>query len=171
MASSKPVNRMTVDLSGYPELIAVYLGMKVRSLKGLGTLVRVGPLINKSVAAKPDGLLLHETMLFSLAPLHVGFRQYWRDLDSLERWTREGIHRDLWTGFLRDPGGTGFWHETYRLKGGFEAIYDDMDAPVGMMGFAPMVKAKGPMFSARARLKAEGVAPDAPIVEAELENS
>ena len=169
MASSKPVNRMTVDLSGYPDLIAIYLGMKVHSLKGLGALIGAGPLINKAVAANPNGLLLHETMLFSLLPLHVGFRQYWRDLDSLERWTREGIHRDLWTSFLRDPRGTGFWHETYRLKGGFEAIYDDLTAPVGMMRFASVVKAKGPMFSARARLKAEGAAPEAPVVEAELD--
>ena len=169
MARSKPIDRATIDLSGYPDLIAIYLGMRVQSFKGLKTLFGVGPLINQSVAAKPDGLLLHETMLFSLAPLHVGFRQYWRDLDSLERWTREGIHRDLWTNFLRDPGGTGFWHETYRMKGGFEAIYDDLTEPVGMMKFAPVVKAKGPMFSARARLKAEGAAPAPPVVEAELD--
>jgi hypothetical protein len=169
MASSKPVNRATVDLTSYPDLIAIYLGMRVKSLRGLRTLAGVGPAISKSVAAKPDGLLLHETMLFSLFPLHVGFRQYWRDLDSLERWTREGIHRDLWTGFLRDPGGTGFWHETYRMRGGFEAIYDDMDGPVGLSGFAPVVRAKGPMFSARNRLGDAGPAPSPPLVEAELD--
>ena len=166
---AKPIDRSTVDLSAYPDLIVVYLGMKVLSFQGLGAVLSLGPRIEQAVAAKPDGLLLHERMLFSLAPLHVAMRQYWRDLDSLERWTREGLHRDFWTSFLRDPRGTAFWHETYRMKGGFEAIYDNVDAPVGMMRFAPVVKAKGPMFSARARLKVEGVAPDAPVVEAELD--
>jgi ribonuclease R len=62
MASSKPVNRATVDLTSYPDLIAIYLGMTVQSLKGLKTLFGVGPLINKSVAAKPDGLVPVSTL-------------------------------------------------------------------------------------------------------------
>jgi len=33
-----------------------------------------------------------------------------------------------------------------------EAIYDDMDKPIGMMTFAPLDKARGRMFSARSRL-------------------
>ena len=65
-------------------------------------------------------------------------RQYWRDFESLERWTRSEPHRDWWKNFLRDSGGTGFWHETYALRGGFEAIYDDMPQPIGMMKFAPL---------------------------------
>jgi hypothetical protein len=38
---------------------------------------------------------------------------------------------------LRDSGGTGFWHETYFMRGGMEAIYDDMPRPVGFLNFAP----------------------------------
>ncbi len=168
MPAKTPIRRSTVDLSGYPDLIVIYLGMQAKTLKGLATIARQGPEIARAAAARPDGLLRHETLFFSLLPVHVAMRQYWRDLDSLERWTREGAHRGWWTAFLRDPGGTGFWHETCRMQGGFEAIYDDVPAPLGFMAFAPVIPAKGPMFSARARLGADGSAPPAPVAEAEL---
>ena len=45
-------------------------------------------------------------------------RQYWRDFQSLEAWTRSEPHRVWWKNFLRNSGGTGFWHETYFLRGG-----------------------------------------------------
>jgi hypothetical protein len=35
-------------------------------------------------------VLLHEDLIWSLFPPHVGMRQYWRDFDSLESWTRSG---------------------------------------------------------------------------------
>ena len=167
MSKAAPISRTTVDLSGHPDLVVIYLGMKVRSLKGLSVLARTGREIGQAVAANPDGLLRHENMLFSPFPLHVMMRQYWRDLESLERWTREGLHRGWWVNFLKDPRGTGFWHETYRMKGGIEAIYDDIDQPLGLSAFAPVVSAKGPMFSARARLGA-GQAPVAPVEEQAL---
>jgi hypothetical protein len=90
-------------------------------------------------------------MVFSFIPLHAGMRQYWRDLDSLERWTRSEPHQRWWKDFLKDTGGTGFWHETYLMGGGMEAVYDEMSAPIGFARFAPMVPARGPMFSARKR--------------------
>ncbi len=167
MTKTAPISRTTVDLSGYPDLVVVYLGMKVKSLKGLGLLGRTGREIGQAVEARPDGLLRHENMMFSLFPLHLMMRQYWRDLESLERWTREGLHRGWWVNFLKDPGGTGFWHETYRMKGGIEAIYDDIDQPIGLSAFAPVVPAKGPMFSARSRLGA-GAAPASPVEEQAL---
>lgn len=70
------VNRQTVDLSSYPNLVVVYLGMRVNALMGIKTLVDFGPKISNAVAAKPAGLLLHETIVFSLFPPHVGMRQY-----------------------------------------------------------------------------------------------
>jgi hypothetical protein len=167
MSKAAPITRATVDLSGHPDLVVVYLGMKVRSLEGLAALARTGREIGQAVAAEPDGLLLHENLLFSLVPPHLAMRQYWRDLESLERWTREGLHRGWWVNFLKDPKGTGFWHETYRMKGGIEAIYDAMDQPLGLSAFAPVVPAKGPMFSARARLGG-GQAPTAPVEETTL---
>lgn len=170
MSKKEPIRRQTVDLSGYPDLVVIYLGMRVLRFGGIGTLLKNGKEIQQAVAAKPDGLLLHESFVFSLAPLHLGMRQYWRDLQSLEAWTREGLHRGWRTAFLKDPGGTSFWHETYRRSGGFEAIYDNMAEPIGMMRFAPVHPAKGPMFSARARLEGER-APEAPVSEAELEQA
>ena len=147
------VNRQTVDLSEFPDLVVIYLGMRVRAMRGLGKLLQTGRQIQAAVAQRPDGLLLHESILFSLVPPHVGMRQYWRDLDALERWTRELPHQQWWKEFLRDSSGTGFWHETYFMRGGMEAIYDDMDdKPIGMMAFAPFEKARGRMFSARGRL-------------------
>ena len=35
--------------------------------------------------------------------------------------------------------------------GGIEAVYDDLPKPIGMMAFAPVKPARGPMFGARAR--------------------
>jgi Domain of unknown function (DUF4188) len=100
--------RQTVDLSAYPDLVVVYLGMTVNVLTGVKTLLGFGPKIEGSVAARPDGLLLHENIFYSLFPLHLGMRQYWRDFDSLECFTRTDPHREWWKQFLRDTGGTGF---------------------------------------------------------------
>jgi Domain of unknown function (DUF4188) len=145
------VERQTVDLSGYPDLVVIYLGMRVNSLRGLKTVLQFGPKIAAAVAAKPEGLLLHENLLFSLLPLHVGMRQYWRDFDMLEGWARSLPHQSWWQNFLRDSGGTGFWHETYFMRGGMEAIYDDLKSLPGLAHFAPVRRAEGPMFSARSR--------------------
>jgi len=81
---SKRVERRTVDLSGYPDLVVIYLGMRVNRLTGLKTLFGFGPRISNSVAQKPEGLLLHENLIYSLFPLHAGMRQYWKDFASLE---------------------------------------------------------------------------------------
>ena len=163
------VDRRTVDLSSYPDLIVIYLGMRVNALTGIKRLLGLGPQIAASVKAKPDGLLLHEDLLFSLFPAHLGMRQYWRDFESMERWTRSAPHREWWKTFLRDSGGTGFWHETYSIRGGIEAIYDDMPAPIGLMRFAPLSPARGSVFSARQRLAREGSeSSPAPSPEAEL---
>ena len=145
------VERQTVDLSGYPELVVIYLGMRVNRLTGLKTLLGMGPQIAHSVKGKPDGLLLHEDFIFSLFPMHVGMRQYWRDMTSLMAWTRSEPHRVWWKNFLKDSKGTGFWHETYLMQGGMEAIYDDVAKPVGFMKFAPVNVARGAMFGASRR--------------------
>lgn len=61
------VNRRTVDLSMYPNLVVIYLGMRVNRVTGLKTLLGFGPRISKSVAAQPDGLLLHENFVWQLS--------------------------------------------------------------------------------------------------------
>jgi len=161
--------RQTVDLSAYPDLVVIYLGMRVNVLTGIKTLLGFGPRIEGSVAAQPDGLLLHENLIYSLFPPHFGMRQYWRDFESLERWTRAEPHRLWWKQFLRDTGGTGFWHELYTIRNGFEAVYIDTRKPTGFLRFAPALPAKGSLFSARERLGRSGAAEtSAPYTETEL---
>ncbi|MFN8111347.1 MAG: DUF4188 domain-containing protein [Thermoleophilia bacterium] len=158
------VQRQTVDLSGYPDLVVVYLGMRVNRLAGLKRLVGLGPQIQRSWKDRPDGLLLHEDLVWSLVPPHVGMRQYWRDLESLERWTRSEPHGRWWREFLRDSGGTGFWHEAYFMRGGIDAIYDDMAQATGLARFAPPVPARGAMFTTRRRAGRDDADAPAPIV-------
>lgn len=161
-------DRTTVDLSKYPDLVVIYLGQRVNSLRGLKTLLSFAAKINKSVDAQPDGLLLHEKVLYSLLPPHSGMRQYWRDFDSLERWARSLPHIAWWQEFLRDSGGTGFWHEAYFRGGQVESVYIDMPA-FGLSKFAPVKPARGSLFSARRRLGLrEGSEPPPGVPEEEL---
>ncbi|MBV9304065.1 MAG: DUF4188 domain-containing protein [Acidobacteriaceae bacterium] len=166
---SKP-KRETVDLAGFPDLVVIYLGMRVNTLIGIKTLLGFGPKITRAVDANPDGLLLHENLLYSLR--HVGMRQYWRDFNSLETWSRSEPHRIWWQNFLRDSGGTGFWHETYFRRGGFEAVYIDMARRTGLARFAPVEPARGAMFSARKRAGLAGEArTESAVSEADLYSS
>jgi hypothetical protein len=143
--------------------------MRVNALAGLKTLIGLGPQIDAAAAARPDGLLLHEKLYFSFLPVHVGMRQYWRDFESLERWSRSEPHRVWWQNFLRDSGGTGFWHETYFMRGGMESIYDDVAKPIGFLRFAEVKPARGPMFSSRARAGREPAAVPAAAVVSETD--
>jgi hypothetical protein len=124
--------------------------MRVNKLAGLKTLIGFGPRIENAVKQKPDGLLLHEPLIYSLFPAHLGMRQYWRDFASLEAWARSEPHRQRWQNYFRSIAGTGFWHEAYFRRGGFEAIYDELPA------IGKVVPATGAMFSSRKRLGVPG---------------
>ncbi len=166
--SKGPPDRQTVGLADYPDLVVIYLGMRVNSLRGLKTLLSFGSKIKKSVDADPDGLLLHENLLYSLFPLHTGMRQYWRDFASLERWAQTGVHAKWWKNFLVERGGVGFWHETYSNGGFIESVYIDMPG-VGLSKFAPVQEARGSMFSARRRLgRSDDAEFESPVSEKEL---
>lgn len=161
--------RQTADLGQYPDLVVIYLGMRARSPRGMATLFRYGPRIQKSAAAKPDGLLRHEMVTWGLIPPHLGMRQYWRDFDSLEKWARTDPHAVWWRDLLADMGGTGFWHETYFARGGMESVFLDMP-PTGFSAFAPVTDARQSLFSARRRLRlaeGDGTAPP-PVTEQQL---
>jgi len=159
--------RDTVDLSGFPDLVVIYLGMRVNTWTGVKTLFGFGPKIAGAVDTKPDGLLVHENLLYSLR--HLGMRQYWRDFDALEAWSRSEPHRTWWHNFLHDSGGTGFWHETYLRRGGIEAVYVDMEVRTGLAAFAPLETARGAMFSARKRAGLPGeAAPKEGVSESEF---
>ena len=61
------VERRTVDLTAYPDLVVIYLGMRVRRPRGVLRLFGLGPQIQKSSKARPDGLLLHEDCLVAVS--------------------------------------------------------------------------------------------------------
>jgi len=61
--------------------------------------------------------------------------------------TRSEPRRAWWAKFLKDTG-AGFWRETDCMRGGREAIYDNLPHPIG---FAPNVDARGARDSALQR--------------------
>ena len=54
------------------------------------------------------------------------------------------------------------------MRGGMEAVYDDMPIRLGFGQFAPLEPARGAMFSARRRGKLPGEPAVAVVEEAEL---
>jgi hypothetical protein len=152
-------DRQSVDLSLYPDLVMIMLGFRVRNWRGLLALRRIGPGLNQIGRDPPDGLLAQEGMMFSL--LHFGFRQYWRDLEALERFTRSEPHADWWRRIRELSAGAGFWHETYHARGGVEALYVAMPQPVGLQQFAPARRPVGPFMSARSRVQGGSAAQQA----------
>ena len=143
--------KISVDLSPYPDLIVVYLGFRARGLSGVQRMMSLGKSFRSIKESPPDGLLRNEFVLWGW--MHVGMRQYWRDLTSLEAFTRSAPHSGWWQEFARGAGGAGFWHESYRRTGGIEGIYMDMP-PTGLGAFAPSRVPTGDYKTARQRLAA-----------------
>lgn len=142
--------RDSVDLSAYPGLVVVYLDFRVGRFRGLKALLGIGRGLAQVQRTMPDGLLAHENLVYGLN--HIGMRQYWRDLESLEAFTRSEPHKTWWHDFSRDSAGNGFWHEAYRLSGGMEAIYVGMPRPIGLGTFAAARQPQGPFMTSRQRL-------------------
>jgi hypothetical protein len=63
--------QVAIDLTGYPELVVIYLGMRVNTWRGLKTLLGFGPRIKAAARAHPDGLLLHEPITWGIFPPHL----------------------------------------------------------------------------------------------------
>src|SRR2546422_9291911 len=59
------VDRRAVDLAAFPDLVVIYLGMRVRTFAGIKSLLGLGPQIDKAGVARPEGLLHFETTSFS----------------------------------------------------------------------------------------------------------
>jgi hypothetical protein len=150
MMQAKEARRVTVDVSAWPDMILVLLGFRVGGVRGLPSFIKIGRGLADIRRGPPDGLL-HSDQCF-YAWNHVGIRQYWRDLDSLEAFTRSSPHSGWWREFLADRHGNGFWHEAFSARGGMEAIYVDMPALPGAGAFAPAVAAQGRLLSSRGRL-------------------
>ncbi len=136
------------DFSAYPDLVVIYLGMQVRKLSGVKTALSFGFPIDRAGNARPDGLLYFENkIIYSLFPLNVGTRWYWRDMDSLTAWAKSEPHRAWWKEYMQDAHGVATWHESYHMRGGMEAIYMDTIKPTGFAAFLPMQEARGSMAS------------------------
>ncbi len=143
---------ISVDLSAYPDLVVVYLGFHVSTWRGLVALLGIGRKLATLQKNKPDGMLAHESIVYGLK--HIGMRQYWRDFESLEAFTRSDPHRTWWAQFTKDPAGSGFWHEAYCRSGGIEGLYLGMPEPVGLASFAAPRAPTGAFTSSRQRLAA-----------------
>jgi hypothetical protein len=144
--TDKPLTREVPDFSAYPDLVVMFLGMRVGAFYGLKTLLGLGPQIDKAGAAHPDGLLHYENnIIFSLYPLHIGMRWYWRDFESLDAWSRSEPHLTWFKKFMKESGGTMFWHETFFMRGGMEALYHDLGKPIGFATFLPLEAPRGVM--------------------------
>lgn len=144
--------KVSVDLSPYPDLIVVYLGFRAQGLSGVRRMMSLGKGFRSIKESPPDGLLRNEFVLWGW--MHIGMRQYWRDLTSLEAFTRSAPHSGWWRDFGHGAGGTaGFWHETYSRTGGIEGLYFDMP-PTGLGAFAPPRAPAGDFKTARQRLAA-----------------
>ena len=50
---SSRVERRTVDLSAYPDLVVIYLGMRITRPAGVLRVLKLGPQIQRSVRAPP----------------------------------------------------------------------------------------------------------------------
>jgi len=65
---TRALNRTTADLSSYPDLVVIYLGMRVNEPRGVRTLMSFGPKIRKSDPQVGRGAARRSwTMEFSVA--------------------------------------------------------------------------------------------------------
>lgn len=144
-------SRQSVDLAAYPDLVVILLGLRLRSFRAIPAFLNVGRGLGGLQHTPPEGLLANEQFLWGWN--HIGIRQYWRDLPSLEAFTRQSPHSGWWKSFLQDPSDCGFWHEIYSAGGGMEAIYINMPSPTGMGRFAAPREATGPYQSSGDRLR------------------
>src|SRR5256885_15211624 len=108
MRSMTRGKQVAVNLAGYPELVVIYLGMRGNTLRGLRTLLAFGPRIKASVRAQPDGLLLHQDIVWGIFPPHFGMRQYWRGFGPLARSAPTRPPPQRGARVLKEPGGTRF---------------------------------------------------------------
>jgi hypothetical protein len=71
------VDLRTVDLTAYPDLVVIYLGMRVRTFAGIKTLLGLGPQIDKAGTQRPEGLL-HLDAVGAPRQMVVGFSTSFR---------------------------------------------------------------------------------------------
>ena len=161
--ADKP-NRITVDLSQFPDLVVIYLGMRAKTPRGLRTLLSFGPKIQASVTAAPDGPLLHEYLLYSLSLRTSACASTGA---TSTRWSagRTIPHAAWWRDFLPTGRHRLLARDVLRRRA-VESVFST--CRLGTHRVAPNQPARGSLFSARRRLglKEEGTEP-APVVTEE----
>ena len=146
------VNRLTVDLSAsIPTSSSSTSACASTASPASKPYSDSAPKSPSPSRTSPTACFATKTSLFSLFPAHAGMRQYWRDMDSLLAWTRSDPHRLWWKNFLRDSGGTGFWHETYTDARRYGSHLRRHRSEDRLHVLRPVVPARGSMFTAAHR--------------------
>jgi hypothetical protein len=151
--------------------VVFLIGMRVNRFlafrKWIPTMMAMGPMLRLLAQDPEKGFLGAQPFFYWRG---VGFIQYWRSFEHLERFARnqEGPHLAAWRRFnkgIGSDGSVGIWHETYLIESGrYEAIYGNM--PVfGLAAVTKHVPAVGQRETARLRLggESEPAVPSPPV--------
>jgi hypothetical protein len=122
--------RMTANLDG--DFVVLLIGMRVNKPwkvhKWWPVFVAM-PRMLRRLSGEDLGMFSYHVAWRPTGPILV---QYWRSVEQLQRFAREGHleHLAAWRMFNHKVGFTGdvgFWHETYLVRaGGYEAVYGNM---------------------------------------------
>ncbi|MCM3337985.1 DUF4188 domain-containing protein [Paenibacillus sp. MER TA 81-3] len=102
---------------------------------------------------KEHGFLHAEYYIGRNGPMLI---QYWRSFEDLERYAKQGFHKETWRQFHKSykDGSVGVYHETYRVEPGhYEAVYNHMP-PTGLGKAGELIPAEGAHDRARGRMNA-----------------
>ena len=152
------VERRTVDLSQYPDLVVIYLGMRVNRLAGLKTLLGFRPKIRDAVGAAPrrppaarGPPVLPRAPPRRDAPVLAGLR-------VPGAVGAVGATGSGGSGSCATRAGRASGTRRTSCGGGMEAIYDDVPRPRGLGPVRAGGAGAGAMFGARRRLGVPGEA-------------
>lgn len=120
--------------ANHSESFVVFLiGMRINRWcafrKWIPTVRAMMPMIQALQQYPEKGFLGGEAFLYWRG---VGFIQYWKSFEDLEKFARNPLdsHLSAWRDFNRNigaDGSVGIWHETYRIEQGqYESVYGNM---------------------------------------------
>jgi len=124
--------RYTARVEG--PFVVFVIGVRINKLlampKWLPVVQAMGPMM-RELYANPELGFLHTEMSFHLRG--VTMIQYWRSMEHLEHYARQGgLHLAAWRAFNQKVGSNpavGIFHETYLVPAGnYEAVYNHMPA-------------------------------------------
>lgn len=157
--------RYTAELGPDQSYVVFLIGMRVNSFWRLNKWVPIAktmPKMLKALSSDPSLGMLHCESFFRLCPLTTCLVSYWKDFESLERFSKlagsPDSHLAVWGRFMKQVGsdGTvGIWHETYQIHPkNSESVYANMPE-FGMAKAFSHVKVNPNTQSARQRIHKE----------------